>query len=82
MRILNRKTWPHNVIVTTRLVPSDVDDRRWSRPPEDWCDEYLAYKNWYMTIEHTKHTATGEQQIVRFYFKREQDAVYFALKWL
>lgn len=67
MRVLNKKYWPYQITLDSKDVKyiTDKDHR------ERWCYENFKSRNWNCYGWYPK----------TFAFKREEDAVLFALKW-
>ncbi len=68
MRVLNKKYWPHLVVIDK---PSDTLNLT---EIEIWLgNQFKTYhKRWYI-VQGFRHT--------EFYFKTEKDANWFALRW-
>jgi hypothetical protein len=68
MRELKRDLWPHKVVIKDR-------DRQAITEMEVWLTQKLGAFHYHWTIV---HFIGGKAD---FYFKQEQDATLFALKW-
>lgn len=66
MRVLNKKYWPYQITLDKRVRYITDSD-----PRERWCYENFKSANWNCLGYDPK----------TFAFKRQEDAVLFALKW-
>lgn len=70
MRILKKKYWP--AMVETKI--SSYNEKVFA-PMNEWCLENLGKGNYYVIDKRWDTSST-------FYFKSEQDATFFTLKWV